>query len=194
MMNCKGVNSAFEVTVYETSESGNALKKVNEFSTSENKVEIHLNPEEKFQTITGFGGSFTEASAHLLNKLSKENRKKILDAYFSESGANYSLTRTTIASCDFSLKNYTYAKVEHDLTLEHFTIEDDKDDIIPMILEAKAISKEGMSVMSPLIQIIFSNREEFFLCSNTRRTCSKLFSSRYNAFTASFFCSNSTNK
>lgn len=147
-MNCKGVNSAFEVTVYETSESGNALKKVTEFSTSENKVDIHLNSEEKFQTITGFGGSFTEASAYLLNKLSRENRKKILDAYFSESGANYSLTRTTIASCDFSLKNYTYAKVENDLALEHFTIEDDKDDIIPMILEAKAISKEGFNIIA----------------------------------------------
>lgn len=148
MMNCKGVNSALEVTVYETSESGNALKKVNEFSDSENKVVIQLNPEEKFQTITGFGGSFTEASAHLLNKLSKENRKKILDAYFSESGANYSLTRTTIASCDFSLKNYTYAKVENDLALEHFTIEEDKEDIIPMILEAKAISKEGFNIIA----------------------------------------------
>ncbi|MQP24312.1 glycosyl hydrolase family 30 [Flavobacterium sp. LMO8] len=148
MMNCKGVNSALEVTVYETSESGHALKKINEFSTSENKVVIHLNTEEKFQTITGFGGSFTEASAHLLNKLSKENRKKILEAYFSENGANYSLTRTTIASCDFSLKNYTYAKVENDLALEHFTIEDDKDDIIPMILEAKAISKEGFNIIA----------------------------------------------
>ncbi|MFN7043730.1 MAG: glycoside hydrolase family 30 protein [Flavobacterium sp.] len=148
MMNCKGVNSALEVTVYETSESGNALKKVDKFSSSESKVVINLNPEEKFQTITGFGGSFTEASAHLLNKLSKENRKKILDAYFSENGANYSLTRTTIASCDFSLKNYTYAKVENDLALEHFTIEDDKDDIIPMILEAKAISKEGFNIIA----------------------------------------------
>jgi len=148
MMNCKGVDSALEVTVYETSESGNALKKVNEFSTSEKKVVIQLNPEEKFQTITGFGGSFTEASAHLLNKLSKENRKKILEAYFSENGANYSLTRTTIASCDFSLKNYTYAKVENDLALEHFTIEDDKDDIIPMILEAKSISKEGFNIIA----------------------------------------------
>ena len=148
MMNCKGVNSALEVTVYETSESGHALKKVNEFSISYNKIEINLNPEEKFQTITGFGGSFTEASAHLLNKLSKENRKKILEAYFSEEGANYSLTRTTIASCDFSLSNYTYAKVENDLALEHFTIEDDKEDIIPMILEAKAISKEGFNIIA----------------------------------------------
>lgn len=148
MINCKGVTNAFEVTVYETSESGNTLKNINQFSTTENKAVISINPNEKFQTITGFGGSFTEASAYLLNKLSKENRAKVLKAYFSETGANYSLTRTTIASCDFSLKNYTYAKVDNDLALEHFTIEDDKADIIPMILEAKAISKEGFNIIA----------------------------------------------
>ena len=128
-----------EVEVYETSESGNLLTKVTEFSPNENPIVININPEEKFQTITGFGGSFTEASASLLNRLSKENRKKILDAYFSENGANYSLTRTHIASCDFSLSNYTYAKVENDLLLEHFTIEDDTSDLIPMILAAKKL-------------------------------------------------------
>lgn len=148
MINCKGINNAIELEVYETSESGNALTKVDQFSSTENKVVISINPEKKFQTITGFGGSFTEASAHLLTKISKTNREKILNAYFSENGANYSLTRTTIASCDFSLKNYTYAKVENDLALEHFTIEDDKADIIPMILDAKAISKEGFNIIA----------------------------------------------
>lgn len=148
MINCKGINNAIELEVYETSESGNALKKIDQFSSTENKVLININPEKKFQTITGFGGSFTEASAHLLTKISKTNREKILNAYFSENGANYSLTRTTIASCDFSLKNYTYAKVENDLALEHFTIEDDKADIIPMILDAKAISKEGFNIIA----------------------------------------------
>ena len=137
-----------EVEVYETSESGNLLTKVTEFSPNENRVIININPEEKFQTITGFGGSFTEASAYLLNRLSKENRKKILDAYFGEEGAKYSLTRTHIASCDFSLSNYTYAKEENDTLMEHFTIEDDKNDLIPMILEAKAISKDGFKIIS----------------------------------------------
>lgn len=147
MTNCSATKE-LEIEVYETSEAGNSLTKVTEFSQNENPTVITINPEEKFQTITGFGGSFTEASASLLNRLSKENRKKILDAYFSENGANYSLTRTHIASCDFSLSNYTYAKVENDLFLENFTIEDDKDDLIPMILEAKAISKEGFNIIA----------------------------------------------
>jgi glucosylceramidase len=111
---CK-VTDKLNVEVYETSAQGHSLKKITEFTENDKPLIINLNPEEKFQTITGFGGSFTEASAYLLNKLSKANRKKILDAYFSEEGANYSLTRTHIASCDFSLSNYTYAKIENDL-------------------------------------------------------------------------------
>lgn len=147
MNSCK-TSKDLEVEVYETSAKGNSLKKITEFSENENPILITLNPDEKFQTITGFGGSFTEASASLLNRLSENNRKKIVDAYFSEDGANYSLTRTHIASCDFSLSNYTYAKVENDLELKNFTIEDDKDDLIPMILEAKAISKEGFKIIA----------------------------------------------
>ena len=144
---CKATKD-LEVEVYETSAQGNSLKKITEFSKSENPVLITLNPEEKFQTITGFGGSFTESSAYLLNRLSAANRKKVLNAYFSEEGANYSLTRTHIASCDFSLSNYTYAKVENDKLLENFSIEEDRDDLIPMILDAKVISKEGFKIIA----------------------------------------------
>jgi len=147
MNSCK-VTKELKAEVYETSANGNSLKKITAFSESKNLAILTLNPNEKFQTITGFGGSFTEASASLLNRLSAANRKKILEAYFGENGANYSLTRTHIASCDFSLSNYTYAKVENDKLLENFTIEDDKSDLIPMILEAKAISKEGFNIIA----------------------------------------------
>ena len=150
MTNCATKNDALQMEVYETSEAGNALTKITQFAVDKQNTSIiiNINPNEKFQTITGFGGSFTEASASLLNRLSKKNRAKVLKAYFSEAGANYSLTRTHIASCDFSLSNYTYAKVENDMNLEHFSIEDDKNDLIPMILEAKAISKEGFHIIA----------------------------------------------
>lgn len=142
------VRDQLNTEVYETSESGNSLTKITRFSNLGIPVIVTINPEDKYQTITGFGGSFTESSAYLLNLLSKENRKKILDAYFGGGGANYSLTRIHIASCDFCLSNYTYAKVENDLELMHFTIEDDKDDLIPMILDAQKTSKEGFKIIA----------------------------------------------
>jgi len=136
------------VEVFETSERGNKLSLLSEFKPAERQVSISIIPDEEFQTITGFGGSFTEASAYLLNQLSAENRKKILEAYFGESGARYSLTRTHMNSCDFSLSNYSYAPVPGDINLEHFSIEEDMDDIIPMIKEAMAISKDGFKIIS----------------------------------------------
>jgi glucosylceramidase len=138
-----------KVQVYETSANGSSLKKITDFSQNSNPITITLNPEEKFQTITGFGGAFTESSAYLVNKLSEGNRKKIMNAYFGADGANYSLTRTHINSCDFSLKHYAYAMVDDDKNLEHFSIEEDKNNnLIPMILQAKAISKEGFKIIA----------------------------------------------
>ncbi len=137
-----------EIEVYETSAAGNQLTALTEFSEVEGATEIKLKPEESFQTITGFGGSFTEASAYLLNQLGAENRAKILEAYFGESGARYSLTRTHMNSCDFSVSNYSYAPVEGDVNLDSFSIEEDRDDIIPMIKEAMAISKDGFKILS----------------------------------------------
>jgi glucosylceramidase len=147
MNSCKeNGNALFEV--YETSAQGNALKKIEAVSKTENPIVIKINPEEKFQTITGFGGSFTEASAYLLNKLSPANRNKILQAYFGEEGARYSLTRTHINSCDFSLSNYAYAMKPDDKKLDSFSIEPDRNDLIPMIKEAMKISKEGFKIIS----------------------------------------------
>ena len=145
---CNSKESKLEIEVYETSASGNKLTRLDDFSVTEKVSSVKLLPEHTFQTITGFGGSFTESSAYLLNKLSKENRNIVLEAYFGEDGARYSLTRTHMNSCDFSLSNYSYAPVEGDMKLENFSIEEDKDDIIPMIKDAMAISKEGFKILS----------------------------------------------
>jgi len=147
LMGCNN-EKQLDFQIFETSASGNQLEQVIEFEDSEAAVEITLFPAEKFQTITGFGGSFTEASAYLLNNLSKANRDKVIEAYFGESGARYSLTRTHINSCDFSLSNYSYAPVPNDLELKHFSVEEDMDDIIPMIKDAMAVSKEGFKIIS----------------------------------------------
>lgn len=139
---------SLNVEVFETSESGNKLTQITKFSDLENTSSITLNPEKKYQTISGFGGAFTESSAYLLNKLSKKNRDTILKAYFAKDGARYSLTRTHMNSCDFSLTNYSYTPVEGDKELKHFSIQEDMDDLIPMIKDAMAISEDGFNIFA----------------------------------------------
>jgi glucosylceramidase len=142
------VLDSWSIEVYETSAGGNALTQITDFGNAENPIEIVLNTDATFQTITGFGGAFTESSAYLLNQLGEENRKKIIEAYFSSDGANYSLCRTHMNSCDFSLSQYSYAPVENDKMLKHFTIDEDKADLIPIIKDAMAISQDGFKLFA----------------------------------------------
>jgi glucosylceramidase len=99
----------------------------------------------------------TESSAFVLAHLEPEKRKQLLEEIFGEKGANFAIVRTHIASCDFSVEgNYTYAPVENDTLLEHFTIQPDQEgfkkekypgikdetyDLLPLIKEVNAIKK-----------------------------------------------------
>jgi len=141
-------SQALQVQVFETSASGNQLKAIELLNHALDTQPIVIQPEVQFQSIEGFGGAFTEATAHLLMQMSEEKRKLILEAYFSEQGSNYSLTRTHINSCDFSLRNYAYAMVDKDTNLEHFSIEEDLTDLIPIVKEALEISKEDFKILS----------------------------------------------
>ena len=145
-ISCNSINP--EVQVYETSESGNKLSLQTTFEHDSEASTIVINSKKEFQTITGFGGAFTESSAYLLNKMSEEKRNEILEAYFAKDGARYSLARTHMNSCDFSLNNYSYTPVAGDKNLDHFSIDQDKDDIIPMIKDAIAISEDGFKLFS----------------------------------------------
>lgn len=143
-----GQNKSWTIKVVETSANGHKLTTVKEAPQIPGTITISIKPELHYQKIVGFGGSFTEASAYLLNRLSKANRDKIINAYFSEEGANYSLTRTHINSCDFSLGNYAYAMIPGDKELQHFSIGQDADDLIPMIKDAMQVSKEGFKIIA----------------------------------------------
>jgi len=136
------------VQVFETSRSGNQLTEINQFKDTIPTSKIVIDTSKTYQTYTGFGGAFTESSAYLLNQLSPENRKKIIEAYFGPDGARYSLTRTHMNSCDFSLDQYSYAPVEDDMKLEHFSIAEDTSDLIPFIKDAMKASKDGFKIFA----------------------------------------------
>ena len=136
------------ITVYETSQSGNKITPITDFPTTQETASLTLNPKKTYQTISGFGGAFTEASAYLLNNISKKKRDTILKAYFGKEGARYSLTRTHMNSCDFSLTNYSYTPVPGDKNLDHFSIAEDQEDLIPMIKDALAVSDDGFRIFA----------------------------------------------
>ncbi len=140
---------AFDVQIYQTSAKGDKLKPTGPTNSEEKCSDtLDISTTKTFQTIEGFGGAFTESSASLLNELSDQRRKEIVQSYFSESGANYSLTRTHMNSCDFSLSHYSYAPEEGDTLLENFSVKEDQDDIIPMIKDAQRVSSDGFKIVA----------------------------------------------
>lgn len=116
---------------------------------------LQVFPDKLKQTIDGIGTSFTESSAFVLAHLEKEQRRSVMENVFGLAGANFSLTRTHIGACDFSVKGrYSYADQAADTKLKKFSINPDvvgfssaeypgiKDetyDLLPMIKEALEI-------------------------------------------------------
>ena len=140
--------------VYESSRQGGRFHQIPESEVQlrnaphaeEIRLRVHTN--RRKQTINGFGGSFTDASAYLIHQLSPAQRALIIDAYFAEKGANYSLTRTHMNSCDFSRFHYSYSEVEGDMELKHFNMEQDHEFLFPMIKMAQQASPDGFELIA----------------------------------------------
>ncbi|KGE16539.1 glycoside hydrolase family 30 protein [Paenibacillus wynnii] len=109
---------------------------------------INIYEDLEYQEIEGFGGALTEASAVTIAKLSEAKQKEIIDAYFHpEHGIGYTLCRSHIQSCDFSLGNYAYVE-EENAELRNFNISRDHEAIIPLIQRAAALSGEDFRLFS----------------------------------------------
>lgn len=97
------------------------------------------------QEIIGFGGAFTEASAHVFQGLPTELQQEVLELYFGDRGIGYTTGRLHINSCDFSLGNYSFDDVDDDFTLAHFDtkVVRDSKTIIPLVKAARKMVLEA---------------------------------------------------
>ncbi len=115
----------------------------------ENYPTIMVDPTKTFQTIIGFGGAFTDASAVNFSRLSPEKKKEFLTASFDPvKGNGYTLCRTTIESCDYSDESYSYDPVEGDKELKYFTIDHERKNRIPFIKDAQKIANNGIKLFA----------------------------------------------
>ena len=158
----KGANALLSTSkILVTSEAGDRLAEKENVPFQVGRASgtvIQVNPDRVRQCIDGIGTSFTESSAYVLAHLEPSKRYEVMQNIFGSQGANFTLCRTHIGSCDFTLEGrYSYAEVPGDTTLEHFSIAPDKHgfdpaehpgikdpayDLLPMIKEALAVKAE----------------------------------------------------
>lgn len=139
------------ITHIQTAKNTNDRLKVKDPSpvdSDSRTIEVQIDSDQTFQTILGFGGAFTEATAYSLSLISREKREEVIHRYFHpEEGLGYQFGRTHINSCDFSLGNYTYVE-DGDIDLESFSIDREKDLVIPLIKDAEKVAGQNLKIVS----------------------------------------------
>ena len=142
------------VTSKDDSSKRISLSPIEELSkdTAKIKSKITIEPKNQRQEILGFGGSFTEASSSIYKELDEEKKEEIIESYFGENGNKYSMARTHINSCDFSLGNYAHVEDENDLELKTFSLERNKISLIPMINDALKKRKNKIKIIGKFLK------------------------------------------
>lgn len=78
------------------------------------------------QEVFGIGSSLTEASAYVLAQLPRATRDSVLSGLFGPTGADYTMTRTHVGACDFTVRgNWSFDDVPGDTALAHFSLAPD---------------------------------------------------------------------
>ena len=112
------------------------------------KSSIWVEPNRIFQTIEGFGGAFTEASATVWQKLAPRKQEQVLRDYFSATdGHGYTFCRVHMNSCDFALGNYAHVETPQDVALRSYSIDRDRQALLPMIKAALAVAARPIKLL-----------------------------------------------
>ena len=111
---------------------------------------ITINPVEEMQEILGFGGAFTDAACFTLHRLDAGARKQLFHQLFHPSEVGLSTGRCCIGSSDYAAKAYSFDEgPEADPDLKRFSIEHDREYILPIMKEARAVNPALWLLASP---------------------------------------------
>ena len=92
------------------------------------------------QVIDGWGGCFNERGWKAMEVLSPSEREKLLRNLFDvKEGLNLNINRTPIGASDYAITLYSLDESPGDFTMQHFSIDRDKERLIPYIKAALAV-------------------------------------------------------
>ena len=126
--------------------------------------EIALNS--PLQTVEGFGTCFNELGWTSLSLLSDEDRESIFRELFEPGvGANFTVCRMPIGANDFSRDYYSYNETPGDFKMEHFSIDNDRETLIPFIHNAQRYNPNIKIWASPWCPPVWMKNNGHYACS-----------------------------
>ncbi|MGY4857248.1 glycoside hydrolase family 30 protein [Cryobacterium sp. AP23] len=117
-------------------------------------LDIFIDTNAQSQPVEGFGAAMTHASAELLSDLPDDDRAALLHELFSPDGpVRLSTLRVPIGASDFvSTDAFTFDDVEAgatDWALDRFSLDPDRNAMIPMLQEVLAVNPQVHLIASP---------------------------------------------
>lgn len=131
-------------------EKGKPEQRILEFMPDAEGVEnevINFYPEKCFETFEGFGGAITDAAAYVYSLMGEEEKKRLMETYFSTEQMDYRLVRIHMDSCDFSTEMYEALSDPQDNELRSFSFEQTEKYILPMLEDAKKAADGRLELM-----------------------------------------------
>jgi glucosylceramidase len=131
-----------------TADRGNLLRQQGNvtFGSGGSGSVITVNPNSTYQSMVGFGASFTDAAAW--NVYNSSQRNNIMNALFNPgSGIGLSWLRQPIGATDFSRSFYTYDDGGSDPGLSRFSVAHDNAYILPLVTQARSLNPK-LSIMA----------------------------------------------
>jgi len=117
-------------------------------------VTIEVDPATIFQEIDGFGAALTDSAAHVLSSgLDAATRQELMRRLFdAEQGIGLTLLRQPMGASDFARSHYTYDDSpdgQPDPALTHFSIDHDREEIIPLLKQARELQPRLRLMATP---------------------------------------------
>jgi glucosylceramidase len=116
---------------------------------------VFVDETELYQPIEGFGASFTDSAAYLLNHVATPSARTtaMKDLFTREGGGiGVSFVRNPMGASDLARFHYSYADLpagQTDPALTSFSVAHDQADIIPLLLQAKQLNPQLKVMASP---------------------------------------------
>ena len=122
------------------------------------------------QTVAGFGGCFNELGARELFRFEPSRQEEILRDLFSDEGCGFTFCRIPIGASDYALSWYSHNDTADDFDMVHFSIQRDREHLLPYIKAAQAIRPELQFFASPWSPPAWLKEQERYNGSSLRDT------------------------
>ena len=113
-----------------------------EVTSDAGAADVTVDSSTTYQTWDGFGGAFNEKGWSYLSTLSQSDRDLALNLLFGANGCHFAFGRIPIGASDYAMDRYTLDETANDYSMASFSIDRDKQKLIPYVQAALAVKPD----------------------------------------------------